>query len=143
MMNQFFSIILSLILLASHSYLTIGTHFCGGEAVESKILLGETHLGCSMMDIKEPCNDSENSNKNKTNFDKTSCCENKYQTVQSTNEFVKDATQITLNVDFAITLVYATLNLELFPNSTQGVYTAYHSPPIEKDIQVLFQTFLI
>ena len=142
-MKQIFSILFSLILMTSNSYLTIGTHFCGGEAIESKILLGETHLGCEMIDMVEPCNDSENSNKNETNFDKTPCCENKYQTVQSTNEYVKDATPISLNVDFAIAFVYTTLNLDLFPNSTQHFYTECHSPPIEKDIQVLFQTFLI
>ena len=141
MMKQIFSILLALILLASHSYLTIGTHFCGGEAVESKILLGETHLGCGTMEMEEPCNDSGNSNE--TNLDKAPCCENEYQTVQSTNEFVKDATPVTFHVDFAIAIVYATLNLDLFPNSTQQSHTEYHSPPIEKDIQVLFQTFLI
>ena len=143
MMKQIFSILLSFILLASHSYLTIGTHFCGGEAVESKILLGETHLGCGMMDMEEPCEDSDNCNKNKTSFDKTPCCENKYQTVQSTAEFVKEATQIAFSFEFAEAFIYTTLNFDLFSNSTQQFYAMYYSPPIEKDIQVLFQTFLI
>jgi hypothetical protein len=142
-MKQTFSIILSFMLLASHMYLTIGTHFCGGEAIETKIILGETQLGCDMMDREEPCDDVANSNKSNTDLDETPCCENEYQTIQSTNEFVKDAAQIAFNVDFAVAFIYTTLNLDFFPESTHQVYTEYISPPLEKDIQVLFQTFLI
>lgn len=143
MMKQFFSILLAFILLASHSYLTIGTHFCGGEAVETKILVGNTHLSCGMMDMEETCKDSENSSKNKTSLDNTPCCENQYHTIQPTEDFIQDATQITFNVEFAVAFIYSTLYLDLFPNSTQKFYLKYHSPPIEKDIQVLFQTYLI
>lgn len=141
-MKQIFSISLSFILLASHMFLAMGTHFCGGEVVETKIILGETHLGCGMMDMGEPC-DNSNHNKNETNFDKTPCCENEYQTVLSTNEFVKDTVQIAFNIEFAVTFIYTTLNLDLFPKPTPQFYTKYISPPLEKDIQVLFQTFLI
>ncbi len=141
-MKQIFSILLPFILLASHMYLTMGTHFCGGEIVETKIMLGETHLGCGMMDMEEPCDDSNPTNKG-TNFNKTPCCANEYQTLQPTNEFVKDAAQIVFNVDFAVAFIYTTLNLDLFPKSTTKFYTEYISPPLEKDIQVLFQTFLI
>ncbi len=143
MMKQIFSILLSLILLVGNSYLTIGIHFCGGEAVESKIILGETHLGCGMMDREESCKDSENSNKHKTSFEKTPCCENQYQTIQPTEDFIQDATKIASNVEFAVAFIYTTLNLDLFPKSSHPVYTEYISPPLEKDIPVLFQTFLI
>jgi len=143
MMKQIFSILLSFILLASHSYLTIGTHFCSGEAVESKILLGVTQPGCGMTDMEGSCNNSENSNKSQTSFNNTPCCENEYQTIQGPDEFVKDAAPITFNVDFAVAFVFATLNLDLYSNATQKSFTEYHTPPIEKDIQVLFQTFLI
>jgi hypothetical protein len=141
-MKKSFSILLSFILLASQMSFVIGMHFCGGEAIETKIMLGETHLGCGMMNMEEPCNDSDNSN-NKNSFDETPCCTNEYQTVKSTNEFVKAAAQIAFDVDFAVAFIYTTLNLDLFPKSTHQFYTEYISPPHEKDIQVLFQTFLI
>lgn len=141
-MKQGFSILLSFILLASHMYLTIGTHFCGGEAVETKIMLGETHLGRGMMDIEESCDDS-NPAKNETNFNKTPCCANEYQNIHSTSEFVKDTSQIVFNVEFAVAFIYNTLNLDLFSKSTHQVYSKYISPPLEEDIQILFQTFLI
>lgn len=143
MMRKSFSILLSCILLASHMYLTIGTHFCGGEAIETKILLGETHLGCNMPDMEKPCNYSENTHKNRVSFDKLPCCENEYQTVQVTNEFVKDVANIPFNIEFAVAFIYTTLNLDLFPKSAHQFNTEYISLPLEKDIQVLFQTFLI
>lgn len=143
-MRNSFSILLSFILLASHIYLTTGTHFCGGEAVETKIISGETHLSCNMPDMAEPCDDSEKTDKNRVSFDKVPCCENDYQSVLVTNEFVKnDLANITFNIEFAVALIYTTLNLDLFPKSKHQFYTEYISPPLEKDIQVIFQTFLI
>lgn len=142
-MKKVLSILLSFILLASQVYLTTGTHFCDGEAVETKIILGETHLGCGMEDMEVPCDKSDKTNKNGAGYDKTPCCENKYQTVQKTDDFVKDAVQVDLNVDFAVAFIYSGLNLDLFRKSSQQFNTEYISPPLEKDIPVLFQTFLI
>ena len=143
MIKKSFSILLSFILLASPMYLLIGAHFCGGKVVETKVLFGETHLACEMPVMEEPCDDYEKANKSEVNFDKLPCCENEYQTIQLTSEFVKEAAQLSFNVDFAVAFVYTTLKLDLFPNSTHQFYTEYNPPPLEKDIQVLFQTFLI
>ncbi|MDF1546739.1 MAG: hypothetical protein P1P88_02880 [Bacteroidales bacterium] len=121
----------------------MGTHFCGGEAVETKIILGETHLGCVLVDMEEPCDDSEHSNNNQVRFNNIPCCQNEFQTIDSTDEFVKDATQTVFNVDFAVAFLYTSLNLDLLPKATHQFYTEYNSPPLEKDIQVFFQTFLI
>jgi len=142
-MKQALAIILSILLLSSHMYLTMGTHFCGGEAVVTKIILGETHLGCGMMDMEEPCDDSGHSNHNQLSYNNIPCCQNEFKTIHGTNDFIKDAVQIAFNVDFTLAFIYTTINLDLFPKSTHQVYTEYISPPLEKDIQVLFRTFLI
>jgi hypothetical protein len=123
--------------------LTLGTHFCGGVAIETKIILGETHLGCGMMDMEEPCDNSEHTSNNQVSFNNVPCCQNEFHTIQGTADFVKEATQTVFNVDFAVAFLYTSLNLDLFPKSTHQVYTEYISPPLEKDISVLFQTFLI
>ncbi len=141
-MKQIFSILFSFILLASHINLTMGTHLCGGETVESKIMFGETHLGCGMAEMEDPCDNSEYTNNDQVSFDKFPCCANEFQTIQSTDEFIKDA-QTTINVDFAVEYIYSTLNLDLLTKTTNQFHTEYNSPSIEKDIQVLFQTFLI
>jgi len=142
-MKKYFSILLSFILLASHINLTIGTHFCGGEAIETKVILGQMHLGCDMPDMDESFNDFEKYNNHDFSFNNVPCCENKYQTVQVTDEYLKDKAPLSFNVDFAVAFIYKTLNLDLFSRSTHKFYTNYAPPPLEKDIQILFQTFLI
>ncbi|PKP10424.1 MAG: hypothetical protein CVU09_07175 [Bacteroidetes bacterium HGW-Bacteroidetes-4] len=142
-MKKVFSIVLSFMLLVSHMSFIVGTHYCGGEPIETKIMLGETHLGCVMMDREEPCDNSEHSNHNQVSFNNVPCCQNEFQTIQGTADFVKEAAQSVFNVDFTVAFIYTTLNLDLFPKSTHQFYTEYISPPLEKDIQVLFQTFLI
>ena len=142
-MKKITAILLSAVFLLSQLNLSIGTHFCGGEAVETKILFGETHLGCGMPDIEKSRDDSEKNNKNGISFDKPPCCKNEYQTVQSTNEFVKDAAQIIFKVEFPVAYICSTLKFDLLPKTKHQSYTAFPFPPNEKDIQVLFQTFLI
>jgi len=142
-MKKGISILLSLILVTSTMYLTLGTHFCRGEAVESKIILGETHLGCGMMEMEEPYEDSENPDENGVSVDKVPCCQNEYQIVQLTNEFVKDSAQIPFNIEFAVAITYSALNLDLFPKPAHQFYPEYFPPPLEKDFRVLFQTFRI
>lgn len=122
-------------------YLTIGTHFCGGEAVESKILLGKNQLDCGMGEL---CNFSETSGNTGNHIESSPCCENEYKIIEPTDEFVKEEVQkASLNVDFALAYLYASLTFDILPKSTVNFYRNYIPPPCEKDIQVLFQTFLI
>ena len=143
MLRKIFYIVMAFVLVASNLGLTLSTHYCQGEALESQINLTPVDLGCGMTDMVNSCALPLEHHDDETHIDNIPCCENEYQTIQPTEDFIQETTPITFNVDFAIALVYTTLNLDLFPNSTQHFYTAYHSPPIEKDIQVLFQTFLI
>lgn len=124
-------------------YLTVGTHCCGGEAIETKIIVGETHLGCRTPVMEALSYHCQNADTNRVNFDKFSCCHNENQTVHTTNEFLKEAAQITFIVEFAVTFIYSTWNLDLFPKSTPLFYTEYNPLPIKKDTHVLFQTSLI
>lgn len=123
--------------------LSVGTHFCCGEAMVTKILLGDTRLVSGMQDMEGACNDSNRSNTNELHFENVPCCENKYQALQSTDEFIKDVETHSFRPDFTFAFIYTNLDLEIHPNSTHQFFTEYISPPLEKDIQILFQTFLI
>lgn len=142
-MRKVLSIILAVVLFASHANVTFGTHFCGGMAVKTKIILGETHLDCSMIDMEESCDVRVERDYSEDRFEKAPCCENEYHSVQTTDEFVKDAALQFLNVDFAAALIFVTLSLDLFPSASHQFYTDYIPPLVEKDLPVLFQTFLI
>lgn len=143
MLRKVSHIVMALVLIVANLGLTISTHYCQGEALESKINLTPSDLECGMADMENSCALPVEHHNDETHIDNIPCCENEYQSIQSTEDFIQDATPVTFNVDFAATIVYVTLNLDLFPKSTQQHYSEYHSPPIEKDIQVLFQTFLI
>jgi len=123
--------------------LTIGTHFCGGEVMEKKILFGGTHLGCNMPNMDKSCDIPAENNHDDVHLDKIPCCQNVYQTFQVTDNFVKDAATLSFNIDFALAIIDATLNVDLFPKASHQLFITYIPPPIEKDIPVLFQTFLI
>lgn len=143
LMKKVFSIILSFILLVSHISFIIGTHYCGGEAVETKVMFDKTHLGCGMPDMDLSCEEAVQTNTHDATIENIPCCENEFQTFQFTNEFVKEATPVTFTVNYAIAFIYATANFELFSNIAPQSFTDFSPPPLEKDIQVLFQTFLI
>jgi hypothetical protein len=143
MMKQFLSILLSFVLLASHINLTMGTHFCGGEAVETKIMLVDTHLGCEMEDMDHVCGDPENINNQNGSFNTIPCCENKFHTVQTTDEFVKDTFPTLFAFEFVVAIVHCILNPGVFPDTNHTFYTDYSPPPLEIDIPILFQSFLI
>jgi hypothetical protein len=121
----------------------IGTHYCGGEAVETKVMFDKTHLGCGMPDMDISCEEPIQTNTRDVTIEKIPCCENEFQTIQATDEFVKDITPVTFSVDFAVAFIYATANNELLSNSAPQSFTDFSPPPLEKDIQILFQTFLI
>jgi hypothetical protein len=141
-MSKFFSILLSVLLIASHMYLSIGTHFCGGEAVNTKLVLGKTQLDCGMDAMDEGCQHPEDSGQTGDRLEKAPCCENEYQTLDSTDDFIKEFNVATLNFDFTASFFYVLLTLDLQPELKPILYAAYSPPLFEKDIQVLFQTFL-
>ena len=142
-MKAVFSILLSFFILISGLPLTIGTHFCGGKATESKVILESAHIGCEMANVGKSYNCEQSNNKD-NHFSETPCCKNEYQNLQNINNFVKESIQqVPFDLDFATAFVYTSLNLDLFPKPTNLFNTKYSPPPLEKDIQELFQIFLI
>lgn len=142
-MNKVFSIVLSLFLMASHISLTIGTHFCGGEAVEKKVVWASSHLGCGMEDMDESNKDASNPTPTEESFSELPCCENEFQEVDVTDDFVKDASSFVINIDFVNIHVLTLLGLDITPVAAKNHYAENSPPPLERDIQILFQTFLI
>jgi hypothetical protein len=143
MVKKSFHIFLSAILLLSHIYLTIGTHFCGGEVVETIITVGASDLGCKMGSTQDCLNmPSESTYQHESLLNEPPCCQNEYQTLNVTSEYVNDATQATVSYNYAIALLHSTFSIELQPQITFRFSPKYIAPPFEKDVQTLFQTFL-
>ncbi|MDZ7613763.1 MAG: hypothetical protein U5K51_08755 [Flavobacteriaceae bacterium] len=75
-MKKVVAIFFTIILLFSNLGFAVGTHYCGGEAVMSKFLLGETALSCGMAAMESDC-DSDHGDG--LSFSRSGCCENEYR----------------------------------------------------------------
>ncbi|MEE4178507.1 MAG: hypothetical protein V2I46_13460 [Bacteroides sp.] len=96
-----------------------------------------------MPDSEKSCNIPAKRDDHEVRLDQVPCCENEFQTVQTTNEYIKEGVPFNLSVDFAEAFICNSLNFHLSPKTNHPLFSVYSSPPIEKEIQTLFQTFLI
>ncbi len=139
-MKRIASILLSFILLASHINLAIATHFCDNEVVMTKLVIGHQHLSCGMANMDEFCGDSENRD---LRFNSPTCCENHYQIVETTDDFVQDAQKLNINIEFIAALFYTYIKLDVDSQTDNHFYADDAAPPLIQDKQILFQTFII
>ncbi len=111
-------------------------HYCGGLEMESKITLGEESLSCgAKMGIPPKAVESH---------EKHSCCSDKYLQVTTDDHFAKASFDFHVENLWVPTLleVLFTLN-ESVPKADQLVFSEYYPPPLQQNLQVLYETFLI
>lgn len=108
--------------------------------MKSELMLGHNHLDCGMSDMeviahKLPARD--------LHFEMEGCCENDYQTLEVNDNYRSGLSQQLVNLDFAIALVYTTLNYGSFSEIEKPKYAHYSPPYLFRDIPVLNQVFII
>lgn len=137
-MKKILAILLSLILLFTNMGFSMTTHYCGGHAVKSKLVLGDKSVDCGMEKMDDNCETGSG-----TSITKKSCCENHFMSLSVENEFQPTVAQPSLDVNFVFTFVYT--YLELFSSNIEHEtsYGEYSPPPKKQSRQVLFQSFLI
>jgi hypothetical protein len=140
LVKKVISISLALLMLVSNVGFTLNTHFCGGEAVETSFSIGLHNPDCGMPDMDRDCEtipSTEEQVKSKP------CCENQHQLIQLDENADLQAFSTEVNPTFFVAFVHSFVQPILFADQA-FVHNTYYSPPIpDKDIQVLFQTFLI
>lgn len=126
-------------MLCSHLGFAIGTHHCGGVAVESRIMLGHVHLDCGMADMEKDCERRPGAT---SNVQKMPCCENEYLSLEIDNELKPKVAAAAVNLDFIAAFVasYA-ISFSSTDNTTQ--YAHYDPPLVTRDISILHQVFII
>jgi len=125
-------------MLTSHLGFAVGTHYCGGHAVESKLMLGHSHMDCGMGDMDKDCARKTDS---KTYLDKVPCCENEYLSMEVEDEFNPGLEQSKLSMDFVASFVIT--YLDRFLDQEEPQYSDYDPPLVTRDISILHQVFLI
>lgn len=126
---------MSFMLLLSSSGLAYAQHFCGDFEMMSKITLGKEDLSCGMSMQVPDCDDKE---------EKSNCCDNEYTSVDTDDTFAKASFSLELDKNFAIafTSVFI-LNNTVSISSEADFYRDHSPPPLIKDFQVLYESFLI
>lgn len=116
---------------------SMGTHFCGGVAVKSELMIGHEHLDCGMgMMDQQP-------NSEQTSIKRQKCCDNQYLTLEVDHNFKKG---ISPNVEQMLVVVtVAKVLLEITPRaSIDKIPVPNTSPPLPiQDYQSQLQVFII
>ncbi len=137
-MKKIISIFLSVLLFASSSGIAYAQHFCGGQEMMSEITLGHKNLSCGMTAKISDCGEEDTLSK------EHDCCENQFTKISTDDNFAKATFNISLNKAFvaAFVPIFILQKLPVY-EANNHFYADYNPPPIDKDIPVLYQTFLI
>lgn len=138
-MKRLLSILLAFLILISNFGFALGTHFCGGKAVESKLMFHQEDLHCGMDRVQMTCDDHSNEG----NIIKNKCCENDFLSLHVDDVNNDYQTDVKFNPVFAVAFTISFL--QLFWNTVQSEsnYSSYHAPPILRSVQTLYQVFII
>ncbi len=130
------SILLSFLLLLSSSGLAYSQHFCGGMEITSSITLGEKSLSCRMEVPASACDLPTNSDGD--------CCDDEHTAVKTDDSFSKVSFHITFQKPFsAVTPATYFSTRSLATAALPNHWAFYSPPPIQKNLPVLYQVFLI
>lgn len=126
--------------MVSNIGFSMNTHFCGGEAVKTSFSLGIQNPDCGMENRDEGC--ESNSHAEKQNKP-SPCCENQHQMLQLDENIDLKSSSIVINPVFFIALIHAFVQPLIFTEQDFNQSSLYSPTIPDKNIQVLYQTFLI
>jgi hypothetical protein len=118
----------------------LATHYCGGLAVESQIVMGNTVLDCGMADMYKGC---KSDSPLAIHIKKMPCCENQYQSLDIDDDYKRTIFQSNVNIDFIASFIVSFFQVSLFSENKENQYANYLPPLLECDVTVLHQVFLI
>ncbi|PIB34931.1 hypothetical protein BFP72_05745 [Reichenbachiella sp. 5M10] len=134
-MKKVIAISLALLLLLSNTGFAVHTHYCGGKAVESSMGLGLVTLDCGMMETPQPCASME--------WTPTqNCCDNSHLSYEIEDDYQEAGIAAFIVLDFVYVLAF-TFHAFGSIQSEAASHIDYAPPILQRDSQVLFQSFLI
>lgn len=126
-------------MFASSSGIAYAQHFCSGMEMMAEITLGEKLLSCGMDEVSDKCGDETFIVKGHD------CCENQFTKIQTDDNFAKASFDLKLNNTFVATFVavFILQEVEEITSAEKIFFADYNPPPLEKDLNILYETFLI
>jgi hypothetical protein len=126
-------------MLGSHLGFAIGTHHCGGIAVESKVMIGHVHLDCGMSNMAKDC---ERKSDGTASIKKTPCCANEYLSIDIENEIKPKVSGSAINLEFLVAFFTSYVFVFSSEENTPQ-YTHYDPPLVTRNISILHQVIII
>jgi len=114
---------------------TVDKHYCGDKLVDMAFFKEAKNCGMEQMKPTKECGDK---------MEKKSCCTDKQILIEGEDDLKNSPVKLTLEQQvFLVSLTYTYYNL-LIPIDAPSNSFAGHPPPLlDKDYQVLYETFLI
>ena len=106
--------------------------------MESALGFVATHLDCGMETSSSHSNED-----GKPHLEKSKCCENQSQQIQLDDETSLKKQQSQLDFNFALAFVQVFIFGLDQESDAAPSYSTYYSPPLDQDLCVLHQSFLI
>jgi len=139
-LKKLISISLALLLLVSNISFAINTHFCGGIAVKNSFSFGLHNPDCGMNDTTENC-EARNSQSNQLKV--KPCCENQHQLLNLDDNTNLHSASSSLSASFFVAFVHTFIAPNVFVEQRTIDNFSFLHPKPDKDLKVLFQSFLI
>lgn len=135
-MKKSISILLSFLLLMSSSGVAYTQHFCGGKEMASSVTLGEKSLSCGMDMPVSTCDVPTNTEEG--------CCDNEHTAVTTDENFSKTSFHINFQKPMvAVGPVFFIPAAKIQAAHRSFPVAYYNPPPLQRNIPVLYQVFLI
>lgn len=139
-MRKIVSIFLSILIFASSSGVAYAQHYCGGMEIISQLTIGEAHLSCEMGpgELSDDCEIEGDST------EAHDCCQNQVTKIQIDENFAKASFSHDLDQVFVATYIpIFTIQEAEISLEEKSFFVAYCPPPLERDLNILYDTFLI
>lgn len=135
-MQKSISILIAFLLLISTTQLTFGQHYCEGKVVAAAMMVGQEKMSCEPSPTDLGCEDEDT--------ELADCCLNVYHQVETDTDYSGSHFTVDFNPVFVITETF-NLSFRQFDiySLKSTLYQKYLPPPLQKDIPILYQTFLI
>lgn len=130
----------------SSTGMTYAQHFCGGYKMLSKITLSEASLSCGMTMSLDLCDQNEAEDDDHQDQEKKhGCCDTTYTKIVVDDNFSPSYLDIDIPIVFipVVPISFSVENEVVVASSDENEYFKYRPPPLWRDIQVLYETFLI
>jgi len=127
-------------MLTSNVGFAINTHLCGGRAIKTTVSIGIHNLDCGMAEMDQ---ESRTNLPGETQIIPKPCCEDLHQVIHLDDDANVQSTSVELNHTFFTAFIHTFVQPIIFSDRAETNSTFYPTPPMKRDIQVLFQSFLI